>query len=155
MDTRKIFEETGKLGNEIGKLQTQLEQVNLKCFKMMEMCPHEIVFKYIDNHPRKAMIDGSYFCPACGKSTGLVIKGQTIPFEKSRVIALTNLSLIGSSDLYHTIRNEVYGNMDFYYNPNISTEELSSKMELILEDKQSKYQSPRNYLKRELKPNKN
>ena len=46
MDTKKVFEGTGKLGNEINRLRKQLEKVNKQCLEMMEICPHEIVFKY-------------------------------------------------------------------------------------------------------------
>ena len=140
MDTKKVFEETCKLDNEIGRLHRQLDSVNMKILGLMEACPHEIVFKYTDNHPRKALIDGSYYCPACGKQVNFVVEGQELPFKTSRIIPLTNLSLVDSSDLYYTIRSEVYMNMDFYYNPDTPIEELASSMELLLEDKQTKYE---------------
>ena len=149
METRKIFEETGKLGNEISRLHKQLDSINMQILGLMEECSHEIVFKYNDDHPRKAVIDGSYYCPACGKYALHVVAGQEIPFKSSRIIPLTNLSLVASSDLFHTIRNEVYMNMDFYYDPEIPTEEISSRMESLIEDKQTKYESPVLTLRRE------
>jgi len=117
MDTRKVIEETGKLGNEIYRLRKQLEKVNKQCLEMMEICPHEIVFKYNDNHPRMLMIDRTYFCPECGKSIKCIKSDQLkeTPFKESQIIPLTNLSLFGTSDVYHAIRNEVYENMDLYY----------------------------------------
>ena len=142
METKKVFEETGKLGNEIGRLHKQLDNVNMKILELMEECPHEIVFKYTDNHPRKEIIDGSYYCPACGKYAHFIVAGQELPFKTSIIIPLTNLSLVASSDLYRTIRNEVYMNMDFYYNSETPIEELTSRMESLLEDKQTKYESP-------------
>ena len=144
METKKVFEETGKLGYEIKKLGNLLEKVNKKCFEMMELCPHEIVFKYNDNHSRLFMIDGTYFCPACGKLIKCYIKEHLneTAFKDSRIIPLNNLSLIGTSDVHHTIRNEVYENMDLYYDCNVSTIELSSKMEQKLIDKQCLYESP-------------
>lgn len=143
MDTKKVFEETGKLGNEINRLRKQLEKVNKQCLEMMEICPHEIVFKYVDNYPRMLMIDGTYFCPACGKTIKCVHPEQIkdSSFKDSRVIPLTNLSLYGTSEVYHTIRNEVYQNMELYYNLEIDIEELSNRMEELLKDKEQRYQN--------------
>jgi len=149
MDTKKVFEETGKLGNEIARLHKQLDDVNIKILGLMEECPHEIVFKYRDDHPRKVGLVESYYCPACGKNSHFIVAEQEQPFKTSRIIPLTNLSLVASSDLYHTIRNEVYMNMDFYYSLETPIEELTSQMESLLEDKQTKYESPVLTLRRE------
>ncbi len=149
MDTKKVFEKTGKLGNEIARLHKQLDDINIKILGLMEECPHEIVFKYSDDHPRKVRLVESYYCPACGKYSHFIVAGQEQPFKTSRIIPLTNLSLVASSDLYHTIRNEVYMNMDFYYSLETPIEELTSQMESLLEDKQTKYESPVLTLRRE------
>ena len=87
----------------------------------MAICPHEIVFKYTDDHPRKTATDGSYFCPACGKTIRCYHKEQLseTPFNNSRIIPLTDLSLFGTSEVHHIIRNEVYNNMELYYNKDI------------------------------------
>ena len=150
METKKVFEETGKLGNEIGKLHKQLDNVNMKILGLMEECPHEIVFKYTDNHPRMFMIDGTYFCPACGKSIRCIQSAQLkeSQFKDSRVIPLTNLSLIGTGEVHHTIRNEVYQNMNLYYDTETSIEELSSKMEELLKDKEQRYESSTKILRK-------
>ena len=150
MDTKKVFEETGKLGNEINRLRKQLEKVNKQCLEMMDICPHEIVFKYNDNHPRMLMIDGTYFCPACGKSIRCVKPKELLktPFKESRIISLSNLSLFGTSDVYHTIRNEVYENIDLYYDSKSTSEELSSKMEDLLKDREQRYEAPVKVLKK-------
>ena len=155
MKTKNVFEETGKLGNEISRLHKQLDNVNMKILGLMGECPHEIVFKYNDNHPRMLMIDGTYFCPACGKSIRCVKPEQLqeSSFKDSRVIPLTNLSLIGTSSLHYTIRNEVYQNMDTYYNANIATEELSSMMEEQVKDQEQRYESPAKSLRRKRKDN--
>lgn len=150
METRKIFEETGKIGNEIGRLREKIEDLNTKYLEMTELCPHEIVFKYNDNHPRKMMIDGTYFCPACGK----VIKCFGIDqiydtqFKDSRIIPLSNLSLLGTPEVHRMMRNEVYENMDTYYDSIFSVQELSSKMEDILKDKQYEYENPEKVFKK-------
>ena len=152
METEKVFEETIKLGNEIRNLGIMLEQTNRKCYKMMELCPHEIVFKYNDNHPRKMVCDGNYFCPACGKSIRLVSKTQIglSSFKDSRIIPLTNLSLVGTSELLYTIRNEVYQNMDLYYNDEVSTEDLEGRMEDILKDQEVLYDKDMSLRRRKL-----
>ena len=150
MDTKRVFEETGRLGNEIGRLHKQLDNINMKILGLMEECPHEIVFKYMDNHPRMLMIDGTYFCPACGKSIKCIKKEQLqeSSFKDSRVIPLTNLSLFGTSEVHHTIRNEVYENMDLYYDSEADIDELSSRMEELLKDKEQRYESPAKALRK-------
>ncbi len=143
MNTKKVFEETGKLGNEINRLSKQVENINKKFLELMEICPHEIVFKYMDNFPKMLMVDGNYFCPACGKTITLIKKNQfqQSEFKDSRVIPLTNLSLLGTNEVFHTIRNEVYSNMELYYNPEIDTDKLSDKMEELLKDKEKRYEN--------------
>ena len=150
METRKIFEETGKIGNEIDRLREKIEDLNIKYLEMTELCPHEIVFKYNDNHPRKMMIDGTYFCPACGKTIRCFGIDQIYdtPFKDSRIILLSNLSLLGTPEVHRIIRNEVNDNMDTYYDSIVSAQELSSKMENILKDKQYEYENPEKVLKK-------
>lgn len=141
MDTKKVFEETGRLGNEIHRLGKQLEKINKQCYEMMELCPHDIVFKYSDNYSRMLMIDGTYYCPACGKTIECMQKAQLQEsvFNDSRVIPLTNLSLFGTSEIHYIIRNEVYKKMELYYNPKMEIVELSDRMEELLKDKEQKY----------------
>ena len=155
MNTKDVFNETGRLGNEINKIHKLLGKINQKCLDIMEICPHEIVFKYNDDHPRKMIIDGSYFCPACAKTIKCIHKSdiKESSFKNSRIIPLTNLSIIRSGDVYHAIRNEVYENMELYYNKSIPNEELSKKMEEILVDKQTKYERPEKVLKKLVKDN--
>ena len=143
METRKIFEETGKIGNEIGRLREKIEDLNIKYLEVTELCPHEIVFKYNDNHPRKMMIDGTYFCPACGKTIRCFGIDQIYdtPFKDSRIILLSNLSLLGTPEVHRIMRNEVYDNMDTYYDPIVSIQELSLKMEDVLKENQYEYES--------------
>ena len=141
MNNKMIFEESGRLGNEIKIEKQKIEKLNEQCLELMDICPHEIVFKYINNHPRKAVLDGNYFCPACGKSIFFLDKEKLLEsdFKKSRVIPLINLSLIGSKEVYSAIRREVYDNLDLYYSKDIDTEILSEKMEELLQDKQYNY----------------
>lgn len=143
MESKEIFEETGRIGNEIGKYRRKIETLNKEYLELTELCPHEIVFKYMDNHPRKMMIDGTYFCPACGKIITCTNKDQIneSPFKDSRVIPLINLSLLGTPGVHYMIRNEVYDNFDVYYDPNVSTLDLANKMEDVLKDYQYEYQS--------------
>ena len=136
MEPKEIFDESKKLNEEIEKLKKQIENINLQYHAMMEFCPHEIVFKYNDNYPRKMIIDGNYFCPACGKIITLSKQSNisSTQFKNSRVIPLVNLSLFGTPEVHNTIRQEVYSNVDYYYDKNRNVEEMSSKMESILQE---------------------
>lgn len=143
MDTKEIFEETGNLESEMKRLEKQIEKVNTQRLEMMEICPHEIVFKYTDNHPKLLMMDGTYLCPSCGKIMKCIKskKIQESSFKNSKVIPLTTLSVIGTSNLHRMIRNEAYQNMHIYYNQSIATEELSSKMEEQIKLEEQRYEN--------------
>lgn len=144
METKKVFEETGKLGNEISSLERRLESIIEKCYEVMEICPHELVFKYNDNIPRLMIIDGNYYCPACGKNMRFYKKGdiEQTDFRNARVIKLTRISLVGTSNLLHKIRNEVYQNMDIYYNSELDESELAERMLEVVKDEEQVYEEP-------------
>ena len=141
MNTKEAFYKSAFLGEKIKEEEKKVRLLVDQMEEIMNDCPHEIVFKYIDNHPRKMCIDGKYFCPACAKTIQCIHEEDRLetPFKNSRVIPLTNLSLEGSQDIYYTIRNEVYDHLDIYYNPAYSDELLSLRMESLLEDKQVDY----------------
>ena len=132
MNTKEVFEKSINYGSD--RLGKEIEEYNRKCTNLGYMCDHEIIFKYNDNQPKMMMIDGYYFCPACGRAIECLYDSdlKVSPFKKSKVVPLTNLSLITSQELYSTIRNEVYSNYDFYYNPDTSIEEMQMKMESVL-----------------------
>ena len=150
MKTKDVFDETIKLEDELIKIQERINLLNIKRENIMKLCQHEIVFKYNDNFPKKKIIDGNYICPACGKLINCIRKEQIekSDFKNSRVISLVNLSLIGTKEVHSIIKNEVSNNMDFYYNKEISDEELSSKMKLLLQDKQCEYNSSQMVLRK-------
>lgn len=148
METKEIFEETGRLGNEIKRLNSEIQKASSKCMDIMNDCPHEIVFKYHDNHPRKMVMDGTYFCPACGKgiSCTLARQIQSTKFKDSKIIPLDNISLVGDKETLSAIRNEVYSNFDFYYSDK-DINELSSKMAEALKDYEYDYFKDRVFIK--------
>lgn len=138
METKKIFEETGRIGNNIKRIHQILDMLNYRCLEIMDLCPHEIVFKYQDNYSRKMPVDGNYFCPACGKTIRCLSNDDVLKtdFRASKIIPITNLSLVGNKETYYMIRNEVYNNMELYYNKTTNIQELSSRMEEILQEQE-------------------
>ncbi len=137
---RKIFEETERLEKELIEEQKKLEQLDKKLLELTNICPHEVVFCYSDNHPRKMNIYGKYFCPACGKIVICTSYNQVrkTDFKNSRIISL-KLLLRGTEKTLTLLRNEVYNNLDLYYNPNINEDFLSGKMEDVLKSEEYNY----------------
>ena len=135
METKEIFEQTGRIGNEIKRMRYILDSLNARCLGMMEICPHEIVFQY-KNHSPKKETEGNYFCPACGKNIQCFLKNQVkdTEFKESKIIPLPNLSLLATKETYSTIRREVYQNMDYYYSSDVTTEEMTLQMEEVLQE---------------------
>ena len=163
MTTKEIFEKTN--GNDIEQMfkdyitalvnddmekATQIQQILI----IKNKCPHEILFKYTDNSFQNKDVVDIYFCPVCERTITIEhCRANELKWmlEYSRVIPLTNLSLLETDEFYRTIRNEVYENLDYYYNTNIPIEELSSKMEEKLVKLQTQYEKPTKKLKKILK----
>ena len=139
MKTSEIFKESYRIEDETFKIYRKIDDLKAEYLDNQDSCMHEIVFKYTDNHPRKLMIDGNYFCPACDKVISCVHEEdiEDTIFKDSRVIPLTNLSLYGTPHIHAIIKSEVYYNMSLYYNFDIAIEELANKMESKLMDYQS------------------
>ena len=53
MNSKEAFHKTGRLAEKIKENGRQLQRLKSELEEVMDKCPHEIVFKYIDNHPRK------------------------------------------------------------------------------------------------------
>ena len=141
METIKIIDQYKQIEQEREKLTKKLEHLNLEEQQLSKMCSHDIVFKYVDKHPRKMVIDGNYYCPACGKIKQFTSMNQylTSEFKDSKVVSLTDLSLIGDVETLKTIREEVIDNFDFYYKCSDGYE-LRNRMENKLKDHQHKYE---------------
>ena len=141
MKTKEVFFEVEKIYDDLYDEYEKIKNIRNKYTDITNMCSHEIAFKIVDNHPRKMMIDGTYYCPACGKSITCDYKEGFLlsSFKNSRIIPLINLSLNAEEEVFTTIRNEVFNNMAMYYNKNINTSILSNKMEEKLKDKQCDY----------------
>ena len=136
MNIKNYFDETTKVENELIEANKKLEQISSTYHDLRGICTHRIIFKYKTNFPRENQIDGDYYCPACR----LVIEcarpehlTQT-KFRESRVIPLLNLSLRNGRNVQDAIREEVYNNLELYYNPDVPIDELSTKMEGILQE---------------------
>ena len=135
MNISQIIKKSAELEKEKNRLKDKLQKINIDCYRLMEECSHELVFRYNDNHPRKMIIDGNYYCPICGKNVELIFKNQYLDtcFKKSKIIYLDNLSLIGDSKTLLKIKEEVLNNIDFYYNSK-DINEIRNKMEDSLKD---------------------
>jgi hypothetical protein len=149
METKDVFEKSSEYGNKIKQLRKEMEDYAKKCTELWNECNHEIVFKYNNDHPRMMIIDGDYFCPACGQTIECIHSVDIIksPFKNSKIIQLSNLSLYTSKELYSDIRGEVYFNYDFYYNPETDVDDMQNKMENVLMKYDSPYDVKRLYKK--------
>lgn len=150
MELKKYFDETSRIENELSQTRKQYERLIDTYHEVRKLCTHDIVFKYLDNRPRMATIDGNYFCPACNLVIQYAEKRQieTSKYKNARVIPLLNLSLSDGKDLHNAIRQEVYENLDLYYDKEVSVEELSSKMEGVLASHHHDYINPSKVLKK-------
>ena len=140
--TQAIFDIRMKLDYEAYDLEKARKGIEKRINELSDTCHHEMVFKYMDNHSRKAMIDGHYYCPACRKNITIINQKDidNTPFKDSRVISLTHLSLIGDSDTLETISSLVSENIDLFYYL-LSDEEIKERVSAILKDKQTIFEN--------------
>jgi predicted translin family RNA/ssDNA-binding protein len=145
METKKVFELKERIDQDLIDNEKKREELDNLSREVMNHCAHELVFKYNDNYERKMIVYGNYYCPACGKIIRVFLKNQIeeTAFRSSRVISLDRIYLSGTKEAIDAIRREVIDNVDLYYNPNNSSEELARRMESKLVNYQcdSKYTS--------------
>lgn len=155
MEIKRVFEKTEEIEEKINNLKQQIQELNNQKKEIREICSHDIVFKYNDNQPRKMIVDGNYYCPACETSIECFQNNQikNTPFRNSRIINLSSLSILGTKEVHHKIRNEVYQNIDLYYHSDYNVEELTDKMIEILEDYQIENEKPEKVLRKNAKNN--
>ena len=150
MDLKKYYDETSRITNEMKQTREKLDGLIDEYSEIRKICTHDIVFKYKDNYPSQDKIDGNYFCPACKLVIECAEKGQIeqTKFGRARIIPLLNLSLRNGNNVQNAIREEVYSNLDMYYNSKVSTEALSSKMEDAIAEHHFDYLNPNKVLRK-------
>ena len=136
LNYQEVFKEREKIDSKKLELLEEMKVLNQRQNRLFENCQHEIIFQYHDDFPKKMENRKTYFCPACGLIHDSI---DVSAFQNSRIIPLSNLSLVGTIEVLQVLRNEVFQNFDFYYNSGIRTELLSQKMEEILSPYQMGY----------------
>lgn len=150
MNLRQYYEETTKQENELIETRKRLEEQITAYHELRGICTHSIIFKFKDNYPTERSIDGNYFCPACRLVIECASKEQlkNTKYRESRVIPLLNLSLRNGRVVHDAIREEVFKNLDLYYDPEVSIEELSAKMEDAIAEHHFDYLNPNKVLRK-------
>lgn len=150
MNNREVFNKTNELSIKIKKKRDELDELVEDIRGVQDSCDHEVVFKLNNDTPRMLIIDGYYYCPACGKSYEVIDHEdlQYTQFAKSKVVDLTELSLLPNDTVYSEIRNEVYENYDFYYGANTSIEDMKTKMLETMRPRDLPFQKQKDILKR-------
>lgn len=150
MDKKEVFKKTSDLSIDIRKKREELNELVEKIGDIQENCDHSLSFKLNNDTPRMLVIDGFYYCPACGKSYEVIDHEdlQYTQFAKSKVVDLTELSLLPNDTVYSEIRNEVYENYDFYYGANTSIEDMKTKMVETMRPRDLPFQKQKDILKR-------
>ena len=147
--TKDIFAQSEQLQEKKWELEKLKRAIKQQQAEMEYACPHEIVFKFNNNRPRKKPIDGYYYCPACGKKLLFYTAEafQYSVFKESQVIPL-NLSLNNDEETLNAISWEVSKNADLYYSSILTTEEMSARMEAKIADEEYDYNKPLEYRKK-------
>ena len=119
MDIKKVIEINSNIRKARDREIEYLKSISEYMQEIMSECPHELVVKIHDNHPRKMLIDGSYYCPACDMMLFNLPSYQKLSetqFKNSKVLDLAGLSLLCDRDTLDTIKSEVLSNYDEYSN---------------------------------------
>ena len=114
--------------NELEKiLEKERQKLTREKMKLQNKCPHTIVIAASDKKAHKVGPIYTYQCPICEKigHTYYPHDMSKTPFTGSKIIDLTYLKYEGYDNLLKNATNEILSNYDYYYNPDISLEELT------------------------------
>lgn len=117
MDTKTVIRANQNIRAARQKQLALLQKINDYAKEIMSACPHEIVVQMRDNHPRKMLIDGSFYCPACDRilvDTTISSIGVVKLFGHSKLLQLTELSLINNDKTLDMIKKEIIEHYDEY-----------------------------------------
>lgn len=149
MNTKKVIEVNRNIREARDKEITYLKTISEYMQEIMNACPHELVVRLRSSHHRKMLAGSSYYCPACDMMyfnlpdyQGLV---QT-QFSHSKVLDLSQLTLLTDKDTLDTIKDEVLKDYDGYLNGS-NLDELKE----TLKAKEYDYDEPSCQIRRVLK----
>lgn len=134
MDIKKVIEINSNIRKARDKEIERLKTISEYMQDIMRECPHNVVVKIRNNHPRMIHVDGTYYCPACDMmlfNLPSYKKLADTPFKDSKVLNLAELSLLCDKDTLDTIKTEIVTNYDEYLNDQNSDnlKELLKSME--------------------------
>lgn len=139
MNIDEIYEKKSELGNEKRNLANKYKELRQKFLELSKECNHDVVVKYRNNHPRKMLLDGHYYCPACEKvfTFESYKEFENSEIKNSDVVDLTELSLVGDDETLRVIDSEVILNYNYGMPNNMG--ELSKKISMTLKDYERDY----------------
>lgn len=132
MFTEDVFSKRWELESEKEQLKQKMKKLDYQHKELIELCSHEIVVEFKDNHPRKMRIRNNYFCPACGMLITSDMKNQIeySLINNSRIIDLTELSLKPNYEILSSIERFIFVYLYSSTSINIDTLERLLKEEL-------------------------
>ena len=150
MDKKEVFKKTSDLSIDIRKKREELNELVEKIGDIQDKCDHSLSFKLNNDTPRMLVIDGFYYCPACGKKEEIIDREDLrySCFKDSKVVDLTELSLLPNDTVLGEIRHEVYNNLDFYYGADTPDEELKTMMVETMRPRNMPFEKQKDILRR-------
>ena len=151
MNTKEAFEKRNRISRDFDRINKERNELYMLDDQLKRDCPHEVVVLFNDKNPRKKLIAGNCYCPACSRMIR-VVKMEDLPksiFGKSTVLDIRELSLIGDERTLMVIREDMYRNLDLYYGSMTDKMVLEGRLYDILADFEVKIDA--NTLRRQLK----
>ncbi len=149
MSIKDIFKKRKQINEGFERVNHELVKLYAEDEQLKKDCPHSLVVLFNDNNPRKKLIAGTCFCPACNLKLQIA-KDENLEksvFGKSEIIDVRRLSLIANSETLNAIRDEIYNNIGEYINLPLFV--LEDRMVDVLSQYEVKYDG--SVLKRQLK----
>ena len=127
------------------QLKKELKELSDIRKELQDRCEHDIVFKLYDNAPRKIGTIYNCYCPICRKTIVLHMYEtlENSPFEKSKIINLNGLHILNDADyeeVFSIIQKETFDNYNYYYNKELTEEELSKSMSNAIKETRNSHQ---------------
>ena len=149
MSIKDIFKKRKQINEDFERINHELVKLYAEDEQLKKDCPHSLVVLFSDDGPRKKLIEGTCFCPACNLKLQIVKKEhlKKSVFRKSEIIDVRKLSLIANSETLNAIRDEIYNNIGEYIN--LPLHVLEDRMTSVLSPYEVKFEDK--VLKRQLK----
>ena len=130
MNNKEINETLKRINEKELELRKEIQNLSEERIDLQSKCPHTIIIQASNHKPHKLGPIHTCFCPICEKLEKIYLTHEIdkTQFTGSKIINLTRLNYEDYKQFFTTIKNEILQNYSYYYNEDISIDELTQSI---------------------------